>query len=137
MYLLKFSEQKSQRHEGFKPCIRDDDPEHIILPIRSNELIPENSSEQQNLLTVDLENDLISEKKRVTISGTTPKNDEWNNKSHNINSQIIDMCKKPNIDFIANSIFNPKKHLNISKQHLNKQCSLKVSHILLNYISSL
>ena len=76
--------------------------------------------EKQNLLTVDLENDLISEKKRVTISGTIPKNDEWNNKSDNINSQIMDMFKKPNIDFIVNSIFNPKKHLNISKQHLNK-----------------
>ena len=65
--------------------------------------------EKQNLLTVDLENDLISEKKRVTISGTIPKNDEWNNKSDNINIQIMDMCKKPNIDFIVNSIFNPKK----------------------------
>lgn len=29
-----------------KPGVRDDDPEHIILPISSNELIPENSSER-------------------------------------------------------------------------------------------
>ena len=48
------------------------------------------------------------------------------------------MCKSANIDFIDNSKnFNPKKHLNNSKLHLNDKGSYKLSNILVNYISSI
>ena len=48
------------------------------------------------------------------------------------------MCKSANIDFIDNSKnFNPKKHLNNSKLHLNDKGSYKLSNIVVNYISSI
>ena len=48
------------------------------------------------------------------------------------------MCKSANIDFIDNSKnFNPKKHLNNSKLHLNDKGSYKLSNILVNYVSSI
>lgn len=63
-----------------KPCIRDDDPEHINLHVETNDLILVNSSKRVEKSTVDIANSLISEKSRVTISGIIPRNDEWNRK---------------------------------------------------------
>ena len=48
------------------------------------------------------------------------------------------MCKSANIDFLDNGKnFNPKKHLNNRKLHLNDKESYKLSNILINYISSI
>ena len=82
---------------------------------------------------------MFHDNRKVTISGIIPRNDEWNNKAELVNNHLKEMCKAANIDFIDNSKnFNPKKHLNNSKRHLNDKVSYKLSNILkVNYISSI
>ena len=55
--------------EAWKPCTKDDDPEHIIIHVGTNDLNSESSFEIIEKPIVDLENSLVSEKKRVIISG--------------------------------------------------------------------
>ena len=92
-----------------KPGVRDDDPEHIILHVGTNELNLENSSERVAKSTLGLANNMVSEKKRVTISGIVPRNGEWNNKAEDVNGHLTGMCETLNIYFIDNSSFNPQK----------------------------
>ena len=47
------------------------------------------------------------------------------------------MCQIASIDYIDNSSFNPKKHLNNSKLHLNEKGSYKLNSVFLNYITTL
>ena len=46
------------------------------------------------------------------------------------------LCKTASIEYIDNRSFNPKKHLNNSKLHLNEKGSHKLN-IFLNYITTL
>lgn len=58
-----------EKWEAWKPCTKDDDQEHIIIHVGTNDLNSENSFEIIEKPIVDLENSLVSEKKRVIISG--------------------------------------------------------------------
>ena len=103
-----------------KPCTREDNPDHIILHVGTNDLSSDNSPERVGKSIVDLAKNLFHDNRKVTISGIIPRNDEWNNKAELVNNHLKEMCKAANIDFIDNSKnFNPKKHLNNSKSHLN------------------
>ena len=121
-----------------KPCTREENPDHIILLVGTNDLSSDNSSEQVGKSILDLTKNLFHDNRKVTIFGIIPRNNEWNNKAELVNIHLKDMCKSANIDFIDNSKnFNPKKHLNNSKLHLNDKGSYKLSNILVNYISSI
>ena len=121
-----------------KPCTREDNPDHIIIHVRTNDWSSDNSPERVGKSIVDLAKNLFHDNRKVTISGIIPRNDEWNNKAELVNNHLKEMCKFSNIDFIDNSEnFNPKKHLNNSKLHLNDKGSYKLSNIVVNYISSI
>ena len=109
-----------------KPCNTDDNLEHIILNVETNGLNSENSSERIAKSIAGLANILISEKRRVVISGIIPGNDERNNKAEDGNSHLTDMCKTLSTGVIDNISFNPKKHLANSKLHLNEKGSPKL-----------
>ena len=121
-----------------KPCTREDNPDHIIIHVRTNDWSSDNSPERVGKSIVDLAKNLFHHNRKATISGIIPRNDEWNNKAELVNNHLKEMCKFSNIDFIDNSEnFNPKKHLNNSKLHLNDKGSYKLSNIVVNYISSI
>ena len=126
-----------------KPCTRKKNPGHIILHVGTNDLSSDNSLEGFGKLIVDLAKMILINRKfhdnrKVTISAIISRNDEWNNKAELVNNHLKKMCKSANIDFIDNSKkFNPKKHLNNSKLHLNDKGSYNLSNILVNYKSSI
>ena len=102
-----------------KPCTREENPDHIILLVGTNDLSSDNSSEQVRKSILDLTKNLFHDNRKV-IFGIIPRNNEWNNKAELVNIHLKDMCKSANIYFIDNSKnFNPKKHLNNSRLHLN------------------
>ena len=80
---------------------------------------------------------MVSEKRKVIISGIVPWNDEWNKKVKEVNQHLKDMCKIASIDYIDNSSFNAEKDLNSSKLNLNEKGSYKLNNVLLNYITTL
>ena len=58
-------------------------------------------------------------------------------KTEEVNHYLKDMCQIASIDHIDNSSFNPKKHSNNSKLHLNeKGSSYKLNSIFLNSITT-
>ena len=139
IYVWSFPGAKVRSMKDYtKPCTREENPDHIILHVGTNDLSSDNSPERVGKSTVDLAKNLFHDNRKVTISGIIPRNDEWNNKAELVNNHLKEMCKFANIDFIDNSKnFNPKKHLNNSKLHLNDKGSYKLSNILVNYISSI
>ena len=116
-----------------KPCTCEENPHHIILHVGTNDLSSDNSPERVRKSIVD-----FHDNRKVIIFGIIPRNNKWNKKAELVNNHLKEMCKSANINFIDNSKnFNPKKHLNNSKLHLNDKGSYKLSNILVNFISSI
>ena len=86
-----------------KPCTREENPDHIILLVGTNDLSSDNSSEQVRKSILDLTKNLFHDNRKVTIFGIIPRNNEWNNKAELVNIHLKDMCKSANIYFIDNS----------------------------------
>ena len=76
-----------------KPCTREENPDHIILHVGTNDLISDNSPERTGKSVVDLGKNLFHDNRKVTVSGIiTPRNDEWNNKAELVNNHLKEMC---------------------------------------------
>ena len=69
-----------------KPCIREENPDHIIFHAGTSDLISDNSPERVGKSIVDIAKNLFHEKRKVTISDITSRNDEWNNKAEFISN---------------------------------------------------
>ena len=59
-----------------KPCAREENPDHKILLVGTNELISDNSLERVGQSIIDLAKNLFHNNRKVTISGFIPRNDE-------------------------------------------------------------
>ena len=62
--------------DNVKPCIRDKNPDHTIMHVRTNDLNSENNSEKVAKPIVDLAKRMVSQKRNVTVSGIKPRNDK-------------------------------------------------------------
>ena len=85
-----------------KPCIREENPDHIILHVGTNDLSSENNAERVGKSIVDLAKSLLSENRKVTISGIIPRNDHWNIKAEEVKNHMKEMCASAKIDYIDN-----------------------------------
>ena len=121
-----------------KPCIREENPDHIILHIGNNDLSSENNAERVGKSIVDLAKSLLFENRKVSISEIIPRNDRWNIKAKEVNNHMKEMCACVNIDYIDNfQNFNPRRHLNSSRLHLNDKGSYRLNNIFVSYLSDL
>ena len=71
-----------------KPWVRDENPDHIIMHVRTNNLNSEISPERVAKSIVDLANGMVSEKRRVPVSRIIPRNDKWNKKAEEVNQHL-------------------------------------------------
>ena len=96
---MTFYRCKGHKHEDHaKPCIREDNPDHIILLV----------AERVGKSIVDLAKSLLFESRKVTISGIIQRNNQWNNKAEQVNNHLKEMCSSVNMvynDHFKN--FNP------------------------------
>ena len=77
-YVQSFSGSKVRCIKDYaKPCIRVNNPDHIILHVGTNDLNSEKSAQVCSKSIVDLGKSLTSGKRKATISGIIPRNDEW------------------------------------------------------------
>ena len=95
-------------------------PDLMILHCGTNDLKHEENNET---ITTDIMNLAmeISKKSHVCISALTPRNDRFKDRVSEINNILEFMCKQRNIGFIWHDNIDPRKHLNRSKLHLNKE----------------
>ena len=117
--------------------VRDESSDHIIMHVGTNDLNSENNPEREAKSIDDVAIGMVSEKRKVTISGIIPRNDKWNKKAQEVNQHLKNICQIASIDYIDNSSLNPKKHLNNSNLHLNERGSYKINSVFLNYITIL
>ena len=120
-----------------KPCLREENPDHIILHIGTNCLNSDSDSERIAKSIIDLSKGIKTDERSVSISAIVIRNDEWNSKASEVNGFLKSMCSNANIDFISHENINPKRHLNNSRLHLNTKGSSILQGNFLKYINNL
>ena len=77
IYVRNFSEAKVGSMKDYtKPCTREENLDHIILYVRTNDRNSDNSLERVGKSIVDSAKNLFHDNRKVTISGIIPRNDE-------------------------------------------------------------
>ena len=139
VHVRSFSSAKVKcMKDCIKPCIREEQPDHVILLVGTNNLSSEQNAERIAKSIVDLAKLSVKDHCSVGISSIVPRNDEWNNKAQEVKSLLKNMCTNIDIDSIDNTkVINARKHLNNSKLHLNLKGSVKLRDVFTESIRSL
>ena len=120
-----------------KPCIKENDPDHLIFHVGTNDVPSNKKAKYIAESIVSLEKEAKASKLDVSISSIILRNDNWNNEVMEVNSYLKDLCESNNIPFISNTTINPKEHLNNSRLHLNPKGSNKFRDNFVRYLKGL
>ena len=104
-----------------KPILRNNDAEHVILHIGTNDLRSDKTPSQICDDIIVLANSIRNNNITVSISSIVQRNDGLNEKVLAVNEILADICDKADIKFINNRNIRPDIHLNASKLYLNKK----------------
>ena len=63
-------------HVDVRSCVRDENPDHIILHVGTNDLNSENNPERVAKSSVDLAKGMVSGNRKVAVPGIIPRNEE-------------------------------------------------------------
>ena len=137
VYVRSFSGAKVKCMKDYvKPCIRENDPDHVILHVGTNEMNSELPPERIAKSVVDVAKNVKSDTRSVSISSILPRNDNFNNKVIEVNKELEKMCNKEKLKLIKHDNINPKAHINKSKVHLNRNGYLKLGKNFANFINN-
>ena len=136
VYIRQFAGSKvTCMNDYVKPCICDNNPDHIIFHVGTNDIPTSKDPLAIAQSIVDLAKSVMNQDRGVTISGIIPRNDQWNNKVREVNDSLACMCENDNIPFIDHSgSIDPRKNLNNSKLHLNVKGSNKLRDNFVRYL---
>ena len=93
-------------------------PSNVILHCGTNALKISTDPEQIAESIIDLAKSVKTDKNNVVISELTPRNDQLNKKTKEVNEVLRQECNKRNIDVIKYDNINARKHCNMSGVHL-------------------
>ena len=119
-----------------KPCIRENDPDHVIMHVGTNKMNSELPPERIAKSVIDVAKNVKTDTRSVRISGIIPRNHNFNNKVMEVNKELAKMCKREKFQFLQHSNINPKAHLNKSKVHLNRNGYIKLGKNFANFINN-
>ena len=80
--------------EYVKPCIRENDPDHVIMHVGTNEMNSKLPPERIAKSVIDVAKKVKTDTRSVSISGIIPRNDNFNNKVMEVNKELAKMCKR-------------------------------------------
>ena len=83
-----------------KPCIRENNPDHIIFHVGTNDIPASKDPVAIAQSIVDLTKSVMTQDRSVAISDIIPRKDQWNNKVRKVNDSFARMCENDNISFI-------------------------------------
>ena len=84
---------------------------------------------------ITLAQEVIAEKRSVSISSMIPRNDKWNNNVFEVNSCLKKLCNDAKTEYLDSGInIKPRRHLNNSKLHLNTKDSGKLPQNFVTFI---
>ena len=91
-----------------KSCIRENDPDHLIFHVGTNNVPSNKKAKCIAESIVSLPKEAKASKLNVIISSIIPCNDSWNNKVMEVNSYLKDLCESNDIPFISKN-YQPQK----------------------------
>ena len=137
VYVRSFTGAKVKCMKDYvKPCIGENDPDHVIMHVGTNEMNSELPPERIAKSVIDVAKNVKTDTRSVSISGIIPRNDNFNNKVMEVNKELAKMCKREKFQFLEHSNINPKAHLNKSKVHLNRNGYIKLGKNFANFINN-
>ena len=136
VFVRNFSGAKTTcMRDYIKLCLRENNPEHVVLHVGTNDLPSVKPTDSIARSIITLAQEVIAEKRSVSISSIIPRNDKWNNKVFEENSCLEKLCDDAKIGYLDSSIsINPRRHLNNSKMHLNTKGSGKLLQNFVTFI---
>ena len=114
--------------------IRENNPDHIIFHVGTNDVPFEKTPQVIAQSIVDLVKSVANDYLQVTVSSTVPRNDQWSKKVYEVKKVLLNLCKDVNIPFISHSAIDAKRNLNNSKLHLNTRSSRKLQENFVKYL---
>ena len=115
------------------PSIRENNPDHIIFHVGTNDVPFEKTPQVIAQSVVNLAKSVTNDNLQVTVSSIVPRNDQWSKKVNEVNKVLLNLCKDVNIPFISHSAIDTKKNLN-SKLHLNIRGSRELQENFVKYL---
>ena len=68
-----------------KPCLRENSPEYVVLHVGTNHLVSVKPADSIARSIITLAQEVIVEKRSVSILSIIPRNNKWNNKVFEVN----------------------------------------------------
>ena len=100
VYVRKFSGSKVDCMKDYmKPCIRQNDPDHLIFHVGTNDVPSNIKAKCIAKSIVSLAKEVKASKLDVSISSIITRNENWNNKVMEVNSYLKDLCESNDIPF--------------------------------------
>ena len=136
-YVRSFPGEKVKCMKDYvKSCIRENNPEYVILHVGTNELNSELTPEIIAKSVIDVGKNIQTNHRTVSISGIVPRNDNFNNKATEVNKELSKICEKEKLIFVDHSNINPKTHLNRSKLRLSRNGYEKLGKNFVSFIGN-
>ena len=93
VYIRQFAGSKIIcMNDYVKPCIRENNPDHIIFHVGTNDIPTSKDPLAIAQSIVDLAKNVMTQDGSVTISGIILRNDKWNNKFREVNDSLARTC---------------------------------------------
>ena len=93
VYVRSFSSAKVKFMKDYsKPCIKEDQPDHIMLHVGTNDLASESNAERTAKSIADLAKSLVADDCTISVSSIVPRNDKLSGKAAEVNSYLQRMC---------------------------------------------
>ena len=100
--MRKFSGLKvSCMRDYVKPSIRENNQDHKIFHVGTNDVPLEKTPQVIAQSIVDLARSVTNDNLQVTVSSIVPRNDRWSEKANEMNKVLLNLCKDENIPFIS------------------------------------
>ena len=94
VYIRQFAGSKITCMTDYvKPCIRENNPDHIIFHVGTNDIPTSKDPLAIAQSIVDLAKSVMTQDRGVTISGIIPRNDQWNSKIREVNDSLLACVK--------------------------------------------
>ena len=117
-----------------KPSIRENNLDHFIFHVGTNDIPSEKTPQVIAQSIVDLATTVANDNLQVTVSSIVAQNDQWSKKVYEVNKILLNLCKDVNIPFISHSAIDAKRNLNNSKLHLNIRGCRKLQENFVKYL---
>ena len=115
-------------YDHFKPTVREFNPDHLIISVRTNKLNFSETVRQILRSIIDFTLSLKPEENTVTILLIFSRNDSLYNKAHWENTQLLNMCCP------RNTLSWYKRYFKESKFNLNKSGAVEFAKSVFKYL---